>query len=506
MFLKRTSGLLLIAMLVSGAWAAPVKPPNFDFDGELSEVVTEASNLIENATFFEGFTIGPCFAQTIGNDFVGTFYDFKRGRMGRNIPIDPSVFTDKVAKFMRNGWDTARLARYYRSPKKLYTICFMFPPVLSVLAPANMFWYSDTIGSCRLLYYEGPLVHMDGITFRFRGMGDDFLVVRVDGKVVFSACTPDSGDQGIESIANAWKSSSAESHKYYMGHNLAEVGDWITLEPGVPLDMEVIMGEVSGDVFSAMLAVEVQGMEYPKGPQGNPILPMFKAAVPSRHLIEAIHADLVPGEICVTNGPVFCDYDSGYQPRELDFDPVESPVFAEPARSPKFNIEFQTQTSEKFPEESPFASGYLPNYLDYVFGVKLKQVSADAYNHELEVEFFAIGEEIDGDNYILLDHQDSCFTPNEENGRSYEFKGKTVPVYEKTIPEDEGIFGQRRGDKYSGYLVVVTGESGVIVDHRASRKWLIDILGNLRRLPVGSHFDKSGARVSPPRPDPIGVY
>jgi len=131
MFLRRTSGLLLLTMLVSCVWAAPVKPPNFDFDGKLSDVVTEASNQIENATFYEGFIIGPCFAQTIGNDFVGTFYDFKRDRTGRNIPMDSLKFTDKVAEFMRNGWDTGKFARYYRSPKNLYMICFMIPPVLS---------------------------------------------------------------------------------------------------------------------------------------------------------------------------------------------------------------------------------------------------------------------------------------------------------------------------------------------------------------------------------------
>ena len=501
MFLRRTSGLLLIIMLVSGAWAAPVKPPNFDFEGELSDVVTETSNLVENATFYEIFTIGPCSLQAIGNDFVGTFYDFKRDRAGRDIPMDSFKFTDRVEKFMYNGWDTAKFARYYRSPKKLYTISFMIPPVLSALAPANVFLNLDAVGYCWLMHYEGPLVHMNGITFRFRGMGDDFLVVRVDGKIVFSACAP-----GIDTIANAWDSSSAESRKYYMGHNLAEVGDWITLEPGVSLDMEVIMGEVSGDVFSAMLAVEVQGVEYPTGPQGNPILPMFKTAVPWKNLIEEIHADLVPGEICVTNGPIFCDYDTGYQSPELDFDPVESPVFAEPAQSPKFNIEFHVKKSEKLSKESSFTSGDLPKYLDYTFAVKLKQVSGNEYNHELKVDFFAIGEEIDGDNYILLDHQDGCFTPSEENGRSYEFKGEAVPVYEKTIPEEDGIFGQRRGDKYSGYLVVVADENGMIVDYDTSHKWLIDVLGNLRRLSVGRHFDKAGARVEPPRLDPIGVY
>ncbi len=44
------------------------------------------------------------------------------------------------------------------------------------------------------------------------------------------------------------------------------------------------------------------------------------------------------------------------------------------------------------------ASSPPPKILDYVFGATLKQTSAGLYNHELKVEFFAIGEEIDDVN------------------------------------------------------------------------------------------------------------
>jgi len=500
-------------------------------------------------------------AQSIGNDFVGTFYDFKRDRSGRDIPMAPLTFTDEVTKFVRNGWKTTDFSRYYKSPKKLYATCFMIPPVLSLLAPES-FGEPDTIGYCWLAHYKGQLVHKDGITFRFRGMGDDILVVRVNGEVVLSACWPDNGHWGMDSIANFWQSSSADSRKYYMGHNLADVGDWITLEPGVPQEMELICGEVPGGGFVAMLAVEVEGVEYPKGPQGNPILPMFTTTVPTLDMIETIHADLVPGEVCVTNGPVFCDYDSLGRAPIAEPEPIEPPVFADSienemrtwtlddgkildagfvtvigdkavltdskgrqrkipldrlsiedrvhtefARPPKFNIDFSKQSSQTFFKESPVIPGYLPKHFDYVFSAKLKQTSAGMYNHELKVEFFAIGEEIDGDNYILFDHQESRFTPNEENGRSHVFSGKTVPVREKTIDSyGSSVFGQRRGDKYGGYLVLVTDERGMIIDYGTSHKWLLDMVGQLRRLPVGKHFDKTGARVCPPRPKPIGVY
>ena len=143
---------------------------------------------------------------------------------------------------------------------------------------------------------------------------------------------------------------------------------------------------------------------------------------------------------------------------------------------------------------------WLPKQLDYVFSARLKQVSAGEYNHELQVEFFAIGEQIEGDNYILLDRQRSRFTPNLENGRSHTFAGR------KVILRSSVIFRERRGQKYGGYLVVVTDKRGMIVDHGASHKWLLDIVNNLRQLPVGRHFDKTGTRVEPPRPEKIGAY
>ena len=43
--------------------------------------------------------------QTIGNDFVGTFYDFKRDRTGRPIPMDPTQFQKSCAVLFEMGFD-----------------------------------------------------------------------------------------------------------------------------------------------------------------------------------------------------------------------------------------------------------------------------------------------------------------------------------------------------------------------------------------------------------------
>lgn len=488
-------------------------------------------------------------SQSIGNDFVGRFYSFQRDNSGRDIPVDPETFLNKLNGFINSGWKGSKIGRYYRSPKTLYTTCFMVPPIRSTVAP-EAFGEPDTGGYCWMVHYKGQLVHKEGITFRFWGQGDDILVVRVAGKIMLIANWSGEWVQmAADYFTQFWRTSSADSRKYYLGNNTSVVGDWITLEPGVPLDMEVMIGEVGGGSYCSMLAVEVKGVEYEQGPQGNPILPMFKTAEPSRDLIDAIYKDLVPGEACVTNGPVFCDYNSsGWTPDKKPevVEPVEPAVSIEEemrtwtttdgktveatfvtvvgdravlkdprgrqrkiplvqfsdedrriielARPPKFNIDFSKKSSQIIGKMSPYNDQPPPKVLDYVFSAKLEQTSAGLYDHELHVEFFAIGAENFGDHYILLDRQDSRFTPTFENDKSHAFSGKTVRLtsYELT--------GDFKGMKYDSNLIVVTDERGQIIDYKSPNKWLLENLENLRQLPVGSYMDENCIRTFPSRP------
>jgi len=480
--------------------------------------------------------------QSIGNDFVGTFYDFKRDRAGRDIPHSRDRAAQDIKEFIRSGWLSSKLSRYYRSPKKLYATTMAMPTASSAVAPWAFGEY-DTIGYLWMVHYKGRLVHKDAITFRFWGYGDDFMAVAVDGELVLSTGWSDYAAR----ITPQWQTSSAKSFQYWLGDNKSVVGDWITLKPGVALDMEILATEMPGGTFSAMLLVEVQGMEYERNRQSGPILPIFKTEELSLDLIDAIYAGLVVGEACVTNGPVFRDYDlpakpvAKAKPAVADMPPEPDPgdvtrtwtgkdgktldarfitvigdkvvleelggrqrkiplnrlsgedmEFIELASPPKFNINFSKQSNQRMIKEGPIISGNPPKVLDYVFSAKLAQTSAGEYSHELKVEFFAVGEETNGDNFILLDRQESHFTPTDENGRSHIFRGKKI-----TLLQTVAYFGrgETRGQKYGGYLVVVTDERGRIIDHGASNKWLLDILDELRELPLDCHFDKTGTRV-----------
>ena len=500
--------------------------------------------------------------QSIGNDFIGTFYDFTRARNGRKHTMDPGKFITELRRFVKSGWNPSSLARYYRSSSKRYTAAFAFPPTLSSNAAEAFGEPPDDERTyyCVALHYKGQLVHPEDIRFRFWGLGSEALVVRVDGKTVLNAAYPRNGAEFDTAVLTPrWQTRSADSRKYWMGVNLSVVGDWITLKAGEPLEMEVLCADVIGTIFQSVLCVEVEGEEYERSSdRGGPILPIFKTSPVSIDLMEAIHADLNPGDACVTNGPVFCDfvvqeraepyYDtsdipppkpelhekSDYQEprtwtlldgRTLDagfvtvfggkavlksgkrkqlkipvgqFSP-EDRLHMDLADPPEFLINF-SKTSEFVPppKPSPVQHGMRPlRRSDYIFGAELKQRSAGAYPHELHVEYFAVGEEIDGDNYILFDRQSSTFIPSKENGGCHSFYSIEPIRLTATAMRSASPM---RGTKYGGFLITITDECGKIIQYKTSSKWLFENLENLKKLPVGKHFDKRCIRVGPPRP------
>jgi hypothetical protein len=344
-----------------------------------------------------------------------------------------------------------------------------------------------------------------------------------------------------------------------MGNNYAVVGDWISLKAGEPLPMEVLIGESPGGIFCALLAVEVEGEEYPRNPyKGGPTLPIFKTAEPSLDLADAIHIALDPGDASVTNGPVFRDYvlpkatpeaaaaaaaepvsvpeaaaepvdrirtwttasgetlsaeyvakignqvmfrtDRGKQ-RKLPLSELcaDDRAFIELENPPEFDLTFSKSSVQIRP---PDATPWLTQpprpmqIFDYTFGIKMKPVGSCEYDHELTIEYFAVGEEVDGDNYILLDYGISTFTPDSRNKGLFAFHGDKTRVVSSAIRAEAPM----RGEKYGGYLIVITDERGQIIQHKTSGAWLFEHLDNLRKLPVGKHFNRQCIRVGPPRP------
>ncbi|MDF7807981.1 hypothetical protein P4E94_11070 [Pontiellaceae bacterium B12219] len=249
---------------------------------------------------------------SIGNDFEGTYYDLKFSRSGVYNPISEDEWRDYFYKLFRGEWDTRILSRFYRSPKTLYTTCFVLPHVPSALAPVA-FGLPDSMASGGewIVHYKGDLVYKEDITFRFWASSDDSLAVKVDGEVVIADSWQNITGEATRAAlmyGGLWKSSSMDTGKYWIGHGNATVGDWITLKAGVPKKMEVIATDNPSPNASFYLLVEVKGVEYPRGRHNGPLLPIFKTEELSHDHLDLIYRSVPEDVIDCVNGPIFRDY------------------------------------------------------------------------------------------------------------------------------------------------------------------------------------------------------
>jgi len=483
--------------------------------------------------------------QSIGNDFEGTLYDLKRQRNGRpdSIVMDYREIYDVVRKFIKGGWNPSTLGRYYRSSNKLYSPTIMIPSIPSQFAPWS-FNEPNMAAYAYMLHYKGQLVHPEGGRFRFLGMGDDFLVVRVNGRVVLD---------WANIFRDSWSGKRSKLSNYHLGHASAWVGQWMDLEPGVPLDMEVIFGEASGGLFAAMLVVEEEGVDYPNNFEHGPMLPIFKTAELTRDQVDSIYEFLYEDHYSVTNGPVFSDYvvsksksvsvekapvvgsASEGKPADkmrswtlgngkvieaelamqfgdkvilksangkevkipvMDFS-AEDLDYLELASPPPLKITFLKETDIFDFEDMPNAQWPVV-MRETMVGVKIEKINNKPYKRELKVELYSFSSEIDGDNYILMDRTMGAFIPSKASVGGYELWGKKA--YAKDYHDAPPSRPQnRRGEKFTGYMIVVIDERGEVIAQNTSNDWMLENIDFLRELPIGRHFNKDGVRVYPPR-------
>lgn len=242
----------------------------------------------------------------MGNDFEGTFYSLEMKRDGSFEAIGVDKTQALIRRFMNSGWNPRVFAPYYRSPQKLYTTHFMIPPIPSEHGPAQFgIQLSEQVSPAFwLIHYKGKIARKDGGRFRFRGTGDNYLIVRVNKQVVL---VTGFGNSQMLHFGD-WRSTHKDSWKYLMGHGWATVSDWFELEPGVPVDMEVIAGDYYGGWFKAMLAVEEQGAIYPKNEDGMPVLPVFRTAEIPEKVKNKMTYLLTPGEINLDSDLMFNVY------------------------------------------------------------------------------------------------------------------------------------------------------------------------------------------------------
>ncbi|MDZ8120337.1 SHD1 domain-containing protein [Pontiella agarivorans] len=160
---------------------------------------------------------------------------------------------------------------------------------------------------------------------------------------------------------------------------------------------------------------------------------------------------------------------------------------------PRLDLELG-KTSDQRVYPPTYNESELPRQTIYTFTARVKQLSGRPYHRPLTLEFFNIGEENNGDKNILYSYQKESFTLN-GNGSEFTVSTQEIPVTAYVS------YGQRRGESYSGYMMVVKDERGEIIASKATRNEWLEIADKLCDLPVGRTFDpETGERCWPTRP------
>ncbi len=220
-------------------------------------------------------------ARGMGRDsfgIVGTFYDFKLDRSGKptkamggkpEVFNDPSnkaaisVYNREVREFLVDkNFGVGALSDKFKAPEALYAQQIFIPQCPASAAPKAYGVEKQVKPSRWIAHYRGMVKVPRSGQFRFVGSGDDWLVVRFNGRVAL-----DSGYQqhlvGQENVYRQFNGQKCtETHPSSLGRPM-RCGPWIEVSAGQEVPLDIVLGETPGGSFYAIICIE------PRGTNGN---------------------------------------------------------------------------------------------------------------------------------------------------------------------------------------------------------------------------------------------
>lgn len=199
---------------------------------------------------------------TFTDGLQGTLYDFKQTKDRKKTNISHyTQFNPALLAFIEN-WNLNRLDGYYKSPKTLITSQFFIPLISASEAPKAFEVEKEVEPKCWAAIYHGSFTPVRNIKFRFVGIGDDWMVVRMNGRIVLDASLENRTAQKSEVRTEIANNSWGLNDGYKKGAGFIYGGKWMTLSAGVVYDMDVVLAEAVGGYCAAFLGYEEEGKQY----------------------------------------------------------------------------------------------------------------------------------------------------------------------------------------------------------------------------------------------------
>jgi hypothetical protein len=235
----------------------------------------------------------------------GMMYDFKKKRNGEDVSYDianPTEFVERAVRLQKADFSESSLSRYFRAPQSLFLTHLAIPFSNAESGPSFFGAEKEIKPSGWFVHYQGRITVPRSGTYRFSGLGDDYLVLMLKGRVRLAACWSDIQP----AIAERWEPTKPTGEWLGPFGNMRLVyGDWVYLSEGEVIDIDLAIGERPGGKVGFILHVEEKGVDYRKDSQGRPILPLFATAPISHEEKQRITSDFGSYEIEWENSPVF---------------------------------------------------------------------------------------------------------------------------------------------------------------------------------------------------------
>lgn len=212
-------------------------------------------------------------SQKTAGSMLGIFYDLKQNQQRQPLPEGVNHL-ETLARFLDSGWDESALSRYFRATKPLYATEVLIPTMSAEGAPDAFGLIGVVKPSNWFVIYKAQVSPPEDGTYRFVGIADDVLAVAVNGKTALVSLFGGHRNysQWQEPVPN-------ESIPVWAGK--MKRGDWFTCRKDQIIDLDILIGEIPGNLFGAWLLIEKQGASYPmfidpKNGGRYPALPVFQ--------------------------------------------------------------------------------------------------------------------------------------------------------------------------------------------------------------------------------------
>jgi hypothetical protein len=199
---------------------------------------------------------------------IGILYDLKQTQQGEHSDVTEDSYPDVIGDFLQSEWDEGVLNRYFRVSRPVYATRIFMRTMSADQAP-KAFGVDDVVEPrLWVVHYKGQVqAPMDGV-YRIAGFADDFMAARMNGNTVLVAGRPDAIPDDFE-----WEPSASDGMT--VGNGKVRYGDWVSVKKGEVVDLDILLGERPGGIFSAWLYIQRKGESYSmKG--SDPILPPFQ--------------------------------------------------------------------------------------------------------------------------------------------------------------------------------------------------------------------------------------